>query len=163
MCYQKYKDISLVFGAPFGERYRMLSGIAEQVNKPFSEIYLEFLTDVLKRKSGESLIEETLSIVTNEDLCIGEHSFTYQYWFEQREEFSKFAQKNESKEGQTHFPIRIPVLMLHPKNFRSKSGARITTMVQSEHAQYLAAMIAQVLQLDWIQTICALSKPTIKI
>ena len=63
MPYQKYSDISLVFGPPSGERYEMLRGIANKVRKPFSEIYLEFLSDVLKQKNGESLIEETLSIV----------------------------------------------------------------------------------------------------
>ena len=43
MTKQKYRDLSLVFGAPSGERYEMLSGISDKVQKPFSEIYFEFL------------------------------------------------------------------------------------------------------------------------
>jgi len=156
MPYQKYSDISLVFGPPSGERYEMLSGIANKVRKPFSEIYLEFLSDVLKKKNGESLIEETLSIVTEEEIWVGDICFTYQCWFEEREEFAKFIQGHQSGEADSTFPIKIPVLMLYPDSFVTKFGTKIETIVQSEHVEYLAAMISQTLELDWVQTLCAL-------
>ena len=76
MTNQKYKDLSLVFGAPSGERYEMLSGISDKVQKPFSEIYFEFLTDVLKTRDDGNLVEETLSIVLDEEIRIGNYSLT---------------------------------------------------------------------------------------
>ena len=156
MSYQKYSDMSLVFGPPSGARYEMLSFAANNVRKPFSEIYLEFLSDVLRKKNGESLIEETLSIVMEEEIRIGDICFTYQCWFEEREEFEKFIQGDLSGKSDSIFPIKIPVLMLYPDNFVTKSGTPIETIVQSEHVHYLAAMIGQSLQLDWVQTLCAL-------
>mgnify|MGYP003337644473 CR=1 FL=1 len=48
MTKQKYRDLSLVFGAPSGERYEMLSGISEKVQKPFSEIFDVFVSKYVK-------------------------------------------------------------------------------------------------------------------
>lgn len=88
---QKYRDLCLVFEAPSGERYQMLSGISDKVQKPFSEIYFEFLNDVLKTKDEGNLVEETLSIVLDEEIRIGHYCLTYQRWFEERDGFSKFT------------------------------------------------------------------------
>ena len=155
MTNQKYRDLSLVFGAPSGERYEMLSGISDKVQKPFSEIYFEFLNDVLKTGDNGNLVEETLSIVLDEEIRIGNYSLTYQRWFEERDGFSKFTQNCHLQEGDDRFMIKIPVLMLYPDNFTTLSGKRISAVVEMKHLEYLAAVIGKTLQLDWIQTMGA--------
>ena len=155
MTNQKYRDLSLVFGAPSGERYEMLSGISDKVQKPFSEIYFEFLNDVLKTGDDSNLVEETLSIVLNEEIRIGDYSLTYQRWFEEKDGFSKFTQNCHLQEGMTGFMIKIPVLMLYPDNFTTLPGKRIKTVVEMKHLEYLAAVIGKTLQLDWVQTMGA--------
>ena len=155
MSKQKYRDLSLVFGAPSGERYEMLSGISNKVQKPFSEIYFEFLNEVLRTKDGDNLVEETLSIVLDEEIRIGDYFFTYQRWFEERDGFSKFTQNCHLQEGDDIFLIKIPVLMLYPENFISLSGEQIATVVEMKHVEYLAAVIGKTLQLDCVQTLCS--------
>lgn len=151
MTNQKYRDLSLVFGAPSGERYEMLSGIADKVQRPFSEIYFEFLNDALETRNDGNLIEETLSIVFDEEVRIGDYSLTYQRWFEERDGFSKFTQNCHLQEGDDRFMIKIPVLMLYPDNFTTPSGKQIRTLVDLKHIEHLAAVIGKTLQLDWIQ------------
>ena len=155
MTKQKYRDLSLVFGAPSGERYEMLSGISDKVQKPFSEIYFEFLNEIVRTKDGDNLIEETLSIVLDEEIRIGDYFFTYQRWFEERDGFSKFTQNCHLQDGDDRSLIKIPVLMIYPDNFVTPSGEKIRTLVEMKHVEYLAAVIGKTLQLDWIQTLGA--------
>lgn len=42
MSKQKYRDLSLVFGVPSGERYEMLSGISNKVQNHFQKFTLNF-------------------------------------------------------------------------------------------------------------------------
>ena len=158
MTNQKYRDLSLVFGAPSDELYEMLSGISDKVQKPFSEIYFEFLNDVLKTRDDGNLIEETLSIVLDEEIRIGNYSLTYQRWFEERDGFSKFTQNCHLQDGDDKFMIKIPVLMLYPDNFMTPCGNSINTVVETKHIEYLAAVIGKTIQLDWVQTLCTYAK-----
>ena len=158
MPYQKYRNISLVFGPPSGERYEMLRGIANQVQRPFSEIYLEFLSDLLSKKGDESLLEDALSIFIEQEIYVGEYTLTYLYWYEEREELSKF--NNSQSTGQKGLlPTRIPVLMLYPDKFVVRStGKPVRKNIELDHFERVAAILGQVLKLDWIQTIGAFSE-----
>jgi len=159
MPYQKYRDISLVFGPPSGERYEMLSGIANQVQRTFSEIYLEFLSDVLSKKGDESLLEDALSIFIEQEIYVGEYTLTYLYWYEGREELSKFVNNSQSIDQKSLIPIRIPVLMLYPDKFVVRStGKPIRKNIELDHFERVASILGQVLKLDWIQTIGAFSE-----
>ena len=72
MTKQKYRDFTLVFGAPSGDRYGMLCGIANQTERSFSDVYFEYLTDVFKPRNKRNIIDETLSVILDEEIHAGE-------------------------------------------------------------------------------------------
>ena len=74
---QQYRDFTLVFGAPSGDRYEMLSGIADQTERSFSEVYFEYLTDVFQPTNNTNLIDETLSIILDEEVHVDELYMDY--------------------------------------------------------------------------------------
>ena len=79
---QQYRDFTLVFGAPSGDRYEMLCGIANQTERSFSEVYFEYLTEVFKTRKSTNLIDETLSVILDEEVHAGDFHMDYQRWFE---------------------------------------------------------------------------------
>lgn len=159
MPYQKYKDISLVFGPPSGERYEMLSSIANQAQRPFSEIYLEFLSDVLSKKGDEGLLEDALSNFIEQEIYVGEYTLTYLYWYRERAELSKFVSNSQFTDQKSLLPIKILVLMLYPDKFVVRStGKLIRKNIELDHFERVASILEQVLKLDWIRTIGAFSE-----
>ena len=119
----------------------MLSSIANQAQRPFSEIYLEFLSDVLSKKGDEGLLEDALSNFIEQEIYVGEYTLTYLYWYKERAELSKFVSNSQFTDQKSLLPIKIPVLMLYP-----------------DHFERVASILEQVLKLDWIRTIGAFSE-----
>ena len=74
---QQYRDFTLVFGAPSGDRYEMLCGIADQTERSFSEVYFEYLTDVFQPTNNTNFIDETLSIILDEEVHVDELYMDY--------------------------------------------------------------------------------------
>ena len=47
---QKYRDFTLVFGAPSGGLFDMLSGVSDKTGSPFSEVFFEYLKQFFEAK-----------------------------------------------------------------------------------------------------------------
>ena len=114
---QQYRDFTLVFGAPSGDRYEMLCGIADQTERSFSEVYFEYLTELFKPRNSTNLIDETLSVILDEEIHAGEFHMDYQRWFEESTGCSKFTHNCHLHKGDDKFLIKIPFLMLYPDRF----------------------------------------------
>ena len=149
---QQYRDFTLVFGAPSGDRYGMLCGIADQTERSFSEVYFEYLTEVFKPRSNTTLIDETLSVILDEEVHTGEFHMDYQRWFEERQGCSKFTHNCHLHEGDDKFLIKIPFLMLYPNRFINPLGKTPSAQIEQHHIEHLAAVIGKTIQLDWVQT-----------
>ena len=149
---QQYRDFTLVFGAPSGDRYEMLCGIADQTERSFSEVYFEYLTEVFKPRNNTNLIDETLSVILNEDVHVGECHMDYQRWLEERQGCSKFTHNCHLHKGDDKFLIKIPFLMLYPERFINPSGKMPSARIEQHHIEHLAAVIGKTIQLDWVQT-----------
>jgi hypothetical protein len=149
MLNQHYQDLTFVFGAPSGKRYEMLREISDERQTSFSEIFFEYLDDVFTKTVEGDLLNKTFSSAFGKEIEIGDYHFDYQYWHKEKDAFQKFLQ---NKKGGL---IRIPSLMVFPENFVSPLKTKIDTVVEMEHANYVAAVIGKSLQLDWVQTSCA--------
>ena len=112
-----------------------------------------------KRVMQKRLLEDALSIFIEQEICIGEYTLTYLYWYEEREELSKFVNDSQSTDQKSLLPIKIPVLMLYPDKFVVRStGKLIRKNIELDHFECVASILGQVLKLDWIQTIGAFSE-----
>ena len=152
---QKYRDFTLVFGAPSGSLFDMLSGVSDKTGKPFSEVFFEYLKQFFEANDNPNVIEETLSAMLDADIRVGDLHLDYQYWLEEKPELSKFNQ-NQNSENENEKPkIKVPCLMLFPDRFHTASGNTLNLQIEKDHIEYLAAIIGQALKLDWVQTICA--------
>ena len=152
---QKYRDFTLVFGAPSGGLFDMLSGVSDKTGSPFSEVFFEYLKQFFEANDNPNVIEETLSAMLDADIRIGDFHLDYQYWLEEKPELSKFNQ-NQNLQNENNKPlIKVPCLMLFPDRFHSASGNTLDVQIEKDHIEYLAAIIGQALKLDWVQTICA--------
>ena len=149
---QKYRDFTLVFGAPSGDRYEMLCGIADQTERSFSDVYFEYLTEVFKPRDNTNLIDETLSVILDEEVHAGEFYMEYQRWFEERQGCSKFTHNCHLHKGDDKFLIKIPFLMLYPARFITTQGKTPSKQIEQQHIEHLAAAIGKIVQLDWVQT-----------
>ena len=152
MSKQKYRDFTLVLGAPSGNRYGMLCGIADQTERSFSDVYFEYLTDVFKPRNKRNIIDETLSVILDEEIHAGELYMDYQRWFEERQGCSKFTHNCHLHEWNDKFLIKVPFVMLFPDKFITPSGKAPNTQIEQQHIEYLAAVISKTIQLDWVQT-----------
>lgn len=150
---QQYRDFTLVFGSPSGDRYEMLCGIANQTERSFSEVYFEYLTDVFHPTNNTNLIDETLSIILDEEVHAGELYMDYQRWFGERQGYSKFTHNCHFHGASDKIVIKIPLLMLFPEKIITLSGETPNTQIEKHHIEYLAAVIGNTLQLDWVQTL----------
>lgn len=157
---QQYRDFTLVLGAPSGDRYEMLCGIADHTERSFSEVYLEYLTEVFKPRNNTHLIDETLSVILDEEVHVGEFHMDYQRWFEERQGFSKFTHNCHLHDGDDKFLIKIPFLMFYPERFITPLGENPSVRIEQHHIKHLAAIIGKTIQLDWVQTLftCVKSK-----
>ena len=81
MTNQKYRDFTLVLGAPSGNRYEMLCSIADQTERSFSDVYFEYLTDVFKPRNKRNIIDETLSVLLDEEIHAGECQKSFPFFF----------------------------------------------------------------------------------
>ena len=157
---QKYRDFTLVFGAPSGDRYKMLCGIADQTERSFSEVYFEYLSEIFKPKDSTNLIDETLSVILDEEVHAGELYMDYQRWFGERQGCSKFTHNCHFHAADDKILIKIPLLMLFPEKIITPSGGTSNTQIEKHHIEYLAAVIGKTLQLDWVQNL--LTYPAVK-
>ena len=152
---QKYRDFTLVFGAPSGGLFDMLSGVSDKTGSPFSEVFFEYLKQFFEANDNPNVIEETLSAMLDADIRVGELHLDYQYWLEEKPELSKFNQ-NQNSENENEKPtIKVPCLMLFQDRFHTASGNSLDVQIEKDHIEYLAAIIGRALKLDWVQTICA--------
>ena len=152
---QKYRDFTLVFGAPSGGLFDMLSGVSDKTGSPFSEVFFEYLKQFFEANDNPNVIEETLSAMLDADIRVGDLHLDYQYWLEEKPELSKFNQ-NQNSENENEKPaIKVPCLRLFPNRFHTASGNTLNLQIEKDHIEYLAAIIGQALKLDWVQTICA--------
>ena len=152
---QKYRDFTLVFGAPSGGLFDMLSGVSDKTGSPFSEVFFEYLKQFFEANDNPNVIEETLSAMLDADIRVGDLHLDYQYWLEEKPELSKFNQ-NQNSENENEKPtIKVPCLMLFPDRFHTASGNSLDVQIEKDHIEYLAAIIGRALKLDWVQTICA--------
>ena len=152
MTRQKYRDFTLVLGAPSGNRYGMLCGIANQTERSFSDVYFEYLTDLFKPRNKRNIIDETLSVILDEEIHAGELYMDYQRWFEERQGCSKFTHNCHLHEWNDRFLIKVPFVMLFPDKFITPSGKKPNTRIEQKHIEHLAAVIGKTIQLDWVQT-----------
>ena len=152
---QKYRDFTLVFGAPSGGLFDMLSGVSYKTGKPFSEVFFEYLTQFIKASDNPNVVEETLSAMLDADIRVGDLQLDYQYWFEEKPELSKFKQNQNLKNENDKPLIKVPCLTLFPDQFSTTLGTNLNVQIEKDHIEYLAAMIGKALKLDWVQTICA--------
>ena len=152
MSKQIYRDFTLVLGAPSGNRYGMLCGIANQTERSFSDVYFEYLTDVFKPKNKRNIIDETLSVILDEEIHVGELYMDYQRWFEERQGCSKFTHNCHLHEWNDKFLIKVPFVMLFPDKFITPLGKKLNTRIEQKHIEHLAAVIGKTIQLDWVQT-----------
>ncbi len=151
---QKYRDFTLVFGAPSGGLFDMLSGVSDKTGSPFSEVFFDYLKKFFEANENPNVIEETLSAMLDADIRVGDLHLDYQYWLEEKPELSKFNQ-NQNSENENEKPtIKVPCLMLFPDRFHTASGNTLNVPIEKDHIEYLAAIIGQALKLDWVQTIC---------
>ena len=150
---QQYRDFTLVFGAPSGDRYEMLCGIADQTERSFSEVYFEYLSEIFKPQDSTNLIDETLSVILDEEVHAGELYMDYQRWFGERQGCSKFTHNCHFHSANDKILIKIPLLMLFPEKIITPSGETPNTQIEKHHIEYLAAVIGKTLQLDWVQTL----------
>ena len=152
---QKYRDFTLVFGAPSGGLFDMLSGVSDKTGSPFSEVFFVYLKQFFVANDNPNVIEETLSAMLDADIRVGNLHLDYQYWLEEKPELSKFNQ-NQNLQNENEKPlIKVPCLMLFPNEFSTASGNTLNLQIEKDHIEYLAAIIGQALKLDWVQTICA--------
>ena len=152
---QKYRDFTLVFGAPSGGLFDMLSGVSDKTGSPFSEVFFEYLKQFFEANDNPNVIEETLSAMLDADIRVGDLHMDYQYWLEEKPELSKFNQNQNSEIENERPTIKVPCLMLFPDRFHTTSGNTLNVQIEKDHIEYLAAIIGQALKLDWVQTICA--------
>ena len=87
---QKYRDFTLVFGAPSGGLFDMLIGVSDKTGSPFSEVFFEYLKQFFEANDNPNVIEETLSAMLDADIRVGDLHMDYQYWLEEKPELSKF-------------------------------------------------------------------------
>ena len=152
---QKYRDFTLVYGAPSGGLFDMLSGVSDKTGKPFSEVFFEYLKQFFEANENPNVIEETLSAMLDADIRVGDLHLDYQYWLEEKPELSKFNQNQNLQNENDKSLIKVPCLMLFPDQFSTASGNTLNLQIEKDHIEYLAAIIGQALKLDWVQTICA--------
>ena len=115
-------------------------------------MYFEYLTEVFKPRNNANLIDETLSVILDEEVHAGEFHMDYQCWFEERQGCSKFTHNCHLHEGDDKFLIKIPFLMLYPDSFNNPSGKMPSARIEQHHIEHLAAVIGKTIQLDWVQT-----------
>ena len=103
---QKYRDFTLVFGAPSGGLFDMLSGVSDKTGSPFSEVFFEYLKQFFEANDNPNVIEETLSAMLDADIRVGDLHMDYQYWLEEKPELSKFNQNQNSENENDKLTIK---------------------------------------------------------
>ena len=130
----------------------MLCGIADQTERSFSEVYFKYLIEVFKPRNNTNLIDETLSVILDEEVHAGEFHMDYQRWFEERQGCWKFMYKCHLHKKDEKFLIKIPILMHYPDKFINPLGKTPSARIEQHHIEHLAAAIGKTIQLDWAQT-----------